>query len=142
MPVTLERTPIQNQFYAKALLEMGMGIGTVARKVGMGKDTVTAVRDSQNLSPTIYERIKSRLSHKWARLADDTLDLMDRDDIKKASVNARAWIAGVATDKLQDLEGKNRPTFNIVTVVTDTQRAVDRLNSELTLLRQASNTSV
>ena len=131
MPITLERTPVQNQIYAKALLDMGMGIGRVAKKVGMGTDTVIAVRDRQELSPSMFERIKGRLTGKWARLADDTLDLVDRNDIKKASVNARVWIAGVATDKLQDLEGKNKPVFNIVTVVNECKKTRDKLEAQM-----------
>ena len=134
MPITLERTPVQNQLYAKGLLDMGIGIGTVARKVGMGKDTVTAIRDNHNLNPSMLERFKARMPLRFAQLVDDTLDLMDRDDIKKAPIQTRMWIAGVATDKMQALEGTNRPVFNIVTVVADTQKAISRLDSQLNQL--------
>ena len=145
MPITLERTPVQNQLYAKGLLDMGIGIGTVARKVGMGKDTVTAIRDNHNLNPSMLERFKARMPLRFAQLVDDTLDLMDRDDIKKAPIQTRMWIAGVATDKMQALEGTNRPVFNVVNVVQNIERnlgELERKQAALLALKSVQTTVV
>ena len=44
-------------------------------------------------------------------------------------VMSRMWIAGVATDKLQNLEGSNRPVFNIVTMVGNISSGLGELKA-------------
>ncbi len=129
MPITLERTPIQNQLYAKCLIDNGASIRAISRQTGLTQDTLRVIRDKQTYSPLMIEKFKQRMPGKWAHLADDILDLSDRDEIKKAPINTRIWMAAVATDKFQALEGTNRPVFNIVTVVNQTKSALEGLNS-------------
>ena len=130
MPITLERTPIQNQLYAKCLMDSGASIRAISRKTGLTQDTLRVIRDEVTLQPSMLEKFKARMPLRFARLVDDTLDCMDRADIKKAPIQTRMWIAGVATDKLQALEGSNRPVFNIVTVVQGLDKRINALDAQ------------
>jgi hypothetical protein len=134
MPITLERTPIEKQIYAKSLLDNHTSIRTVARIVKLDPGTVNVIAWKQDYSPTLLEEFKRRLPFKAYKLADDVLDLIDPDEIKKAPLGVKMMAFGVAIDKARDMEGSNRPVFNIVTVVNEAQRTLSKLDAQLAIL--------
>lgn len=129
--ITLERTPIQNQIYAKTLLDMGASIRSVAKRCHMGKDTVAVISRQQSYSQTVIDSFKRRLPFKFYQLADDALDLIDRDEIKKAPLGVKMMTIGIAVDKARDMEGANKPIFNVVTVINECKNTRDRLEQQL-----------
>lgn len=131
MPITLERTPIEKQIYAKTLLDMGASVRTVAHKVGLGNDTILAIRHSQSYSTSMLEEFKKRLPFKAYRLADDVIDCIDSNEIKKAPLNVKMIAFGIAIDKARDMEGSNRPIFNVVTVINECKQTRDKLERQL-----------
>lgn len=137
MPITLERTPIEKQIYAKVLLDQGTSIRTVAAQTGLGKDTVNHIAWSQEYSSTQLDEFKRRLPFKAYRLADNVLDLISMDEIKKAPLGVKMMAFGVAIDKARDMEGSNRPIFNIVSVVADCKKTRDKLEGQLSSINQA-----
>jgi hypothetical protein len=137
MPITLERIPIEKQIYAKCLLESGMSIRTVAHRVKLAPDTVNNIAWKQDYSASTLENFKKRLPFKLYRYADDMLDLVDYDEMKKAPLGTKMISVGIAIDKARDMEGSNRPVFNIVTVVNEAQRTLSKLDAQLALLDDA-----
>ena len=130
----LPQTPIQSQIYAKILLDSGMSIVQVAKRAKLGKNSVNQIKWNQCYSPTMLDEFKRRLPYKAYRLADDVLDCIDVDEIKKAPLGVKMMAFGVAIDKARDMEGSNRPVFNIVTVVNETQKALAKLDNDIAML--------
>ena len=71
------------------------------------------------------------------RLADDVMDMITPEEIVKAPLGVKMMAFGVAIDKARDMEGSNRPVFNIVTVVNEAQKTLAKLDSQLALLDAA-----
>lgn len=141
MPMVLDRplpqTPIQSQIYAKILLDSGMSIVKVASRTGLGKNTVNQVAWNQSYSTTMLDEFKRRLPFKAYRLADDVLDCIDVDEIKKAPLGVKMMAFGVAIDKARDMEGSNRPIFNIVSVINECKTTRDKLNAQMASIETA-----
>jgi hypothetical protein len=119
------------QIYAKALLDMGVSIRQVARKTDLCTTTIQVIKRQQDYSPFMLDQFKKRLPFKAYQLADDVLDLIDRDEIKKAPLGTKMMAFGVAIDKARDMEGSNRPVFNISNIVMDAQRTLTKLDAQL-----------
>lgn len=133
----LQRTPVETQIYAKTLLDSGASIRTVMHKLSLGTETVMAIKRSQEYSQTMLDEFKRRLPFKAYKLADDVLDLIDSNEIKKAPLNIKMMTFGIAVDKARDMEGLNRPQLNIVNVVADCKRTRDKLESQLSMITKA-----
>lgn len=135
MPITLERTPIEKQIYAKVLFDNGNGIGRVRKLTGLANDTLYEIQRNQTYSPTILEEFKKRLPFKAYRLADNVADLITLEEIQKAPLGVKMMAFGVAIDKARDMEGSNRPVFNIVTVVNETKTALSHINAQISAIQ-------
>ena len=137
MPITLERIPEEKQILAKILFDSGHSISQVSKRVEISKMTAISIRHNNTYSATMVEDYKRRLPMKAYRLADNVIDFISLDEIKKAPLGTKMMAFGVAIDKARDMEGSNRPVFNIVTVVNDCQRTMAKVNDQLRLLDQA-----
>jgi len=131
MPSTLQRTPIEKQIYAKVLLDSGATIRAVMAKVKLSNETVIAIKRNQEYSSSQLEEFKRRLPFKAYKLADDVIDLIDPNEIKKAPLNIKMMAFGIAIDKARDLEGSNRPQINIVNIVNECKKTRDKLEDQL-----------
>lgn len=87
--------------------------------------------------PVVLDRVKSRLIWKAYKLADDVLDFISIDEVKKAPLNIKMMAFGIAIDKARDMEGSNRPVFNVVTVINECKQTRDKLESQLSSITQA-----
>ena len=94
----------------------------------LAPDTVNNIAWKQDYSSTTLENFKKRLPFKLYRYADDMLDLVDYDEMKKAPIGTKMITVGIAIDKARDIEGSNRPVFNIISVVNETKQALSKLD--------------
>lgn len=140
MPITLERTPIEKQIYAKVLFDNGNGIGRVRQLTKLSNDTLMEIRRNQEYSSTVLDEFKKRLPFKAYRLADNVLDLISLEEIKKAPLGVKMMAFGVAIDKARDMEGSNRPIFNVVTVINECKQTRDKLEAQMARITQARST--
>jgi len=134
VPITLERTPIESQIYAKTLLDLNVSVNGVRRRTGLADITIRNIRDKQVYSPTLLENFKRRLPFKSYRMADDILDCIDVNEIKSAPLGTKMVAFGIAIDKARDMEGSNRPIFNIVSVVNECKQTRDKLEAQMSLV--------
>jgi hypothetical protein len=126
-----------SQIYAKTLLDLGGSIRVVARKTNLSPMVVQTIKHQQDYSAVQLESFKRRLPFKAYRLADDVIDVIDVDEIKKAPLGTKMMAFGVAIDKARDMEGSNRPVFNIVSIVNDATQMLSRLDSQLSSIKSA-----
>ena len=135
---TLERTPVEKQIYAKTLFDSGATYKAIQRAIpGIATHTLQAIKYSQTYSASMLEEFKRRLPYKAYRLADDVLDLIDCNEIKKAPLGVKMMAFGVAIDKARDMEGSNRPVFNMVTVVNECKQTMAKIDAEIGALQGA-----
>ncbi len=59
------------------------------------------------------------------------LDLVDYDEMKKAPIGTKMITVGIAIDKARDMEGSNRPVFNVVTVINECKQTRDKLERQM-----------
>jgi len=137
MPITLERTPVEKQLYAKTLLDAGATIRAVQAKTKLSGETVIAIKRSQDYSSSMLDEFRRRLPYKAYKLADDVLDLIEPNEIKKAPLNIKMMAFGIAIDKARDMEGLNRPQFNIVSVIADCKQTREKLEKQMAAISQA-----
>jgi hypothetical protein len=135
MPITLERIPEEKQILAKILFDNGHSISQVSKRVEISKMSCIAIRHNNSYSPTLVEDYKRRLPMKAYRLADNVIDFISLDEIKKSPLGTKMMAFGVAIDKARDMEGSNRPVFNIVNVVNECQRTSEKLNAQLSAIQ-------
>ena len=128
---TLERIPEEKQILAKVLFDAGRSFAHVKRQTKLANDTLYAIKRNNEYSQTTLEEFKKRLPYKAYRLADDVLDLITLEDIKKAPLNIKMMTFGIAIDKARDMEGSNRPQFNIVNIVNECKTTRDKLEEQL-----------
>jgi hypothetical protein len=135
---TLERTPIEKQIYAKTLFDSGATYKAIQRAIpGIATHTLQAIKENNTYSPLLLDEFKRRLPFKAYKLADDVLDLINRDEIAKAPLGVKMMAFGVAIDKARDMEGSNRPVFNIVSIVNECKQTRDKLELQIANVRQA-----
>lgn len=133
--LTLERVPIHKQIYAKALLETGATVRAVADECEIGQSTVVAIRRKPDYSANILESAKRMLPTAFYALAGLSMSKVSPDKLDACSAPQLMMVAGIAVDKARDMEGSNRPVFNLVNIVNETQRTIERLNSELSSIK-------
>ena len=119
---------MESQIYAKCLLDNHVSVNAVRRKTGLADITIRTIRDRQTYSPTLLEDFKRRLPFKAYRLADDVLDCVDINEIKSAPLGTKMVAFGIAIDKARDMEGSNRPVYNVVTVVQNLEHRLTALD--------------
>lgn len=106
MVVNLTRLPIAQQLAIKALLETGKSERHTARLSGVSRETVRAVKVSNNLDPQAVDRIKSGLAGKLYNTADRSIDSITNDKLKHSSAVQAMTTAAIAIDKARLIEGK------------------------------------
>lgn len=134
---TLTHTPETSQIHAKVLFDSGIPFGIIKKRTGLANDTLYAIKRNNEYSSTMLEEFKKRLPFKAYRLADNVIDLISLEEIKKAPLGVKMMAFGVAVDKARDMEGSNRPIFNIVTVVNDAVKTMSKLEAQMQLVQQA-----
>lgn len=134
---TLTQIPEVKQIHAKVLFDAGTPFGIIKKRTGLANDTLYAIKRNNEYSTTQLDEFKRRLPFKAYRLADDVLDLISLEEIKKAPLNVKMITFGIAIDKARDMEGSNRPVFNVVTVINECKQTRDKLESQLSSITQA-----
>lgn len=137
MPITLERIPEEKQILAKILFDSSHSISQVCKRVGISNHAAIAVKRNNEYSATLIEDYKKRLPFKAYRLADNVIDMISIQEIQKAPLGTKMMAFGVAIDKARDMEGSNRPVFNIISVVNDCRKTMTKLDEQMGLIAQA-----
>jgi hypothetical protein len=134
----LSRTPLETQILAKVMFDRGETFKVVQNALGgtISMSTLTCIKQNNEYSQVMLEEFKRRLPFKAYKLADNVLDLIDLEEVKRAPLNIKMMTFGIAIDKARDMEGSNRPVFNIVSIISDCKKTRDRLEAQLDVISQ------
>src|ERR1700732_4706853 len=119
MPITLERIPHDKQVAVRTLSILGNSYRKISKMLGIGLGTITAINSMVPSESAEVEQYKKRLigesyglsTRAWLRVSDEKLDAMNALQL--------TTIGAIGIDKARDMEGSNRPVFNIINVAAD-----------------------
>lgn len=69
------------------------------------------------------------------------MDLITVEEVQKAPLGTKVMLYGVAIDKARDMEGSNRPVFNIGSIVMDAQRTIASMDRQFTSINSSEGTT-
>jgi len=129
--ITLERTPYQKQVWVRALLDSGMTIRAIAKQSGLSQDTVIAIKRLMPSNNTEVEQCKKQVIGSFYGLAKGCQDHITPSKLEESSAYQLMGMASLAVQAARDMEGSNRPIFNMVTIVNDAQNTIAKLDEQL-----------
>jgi hypothetical protein len=134
---SLVNTPTHKQIYARAMLDSGASIRTVAEECGMGCSTVVAIKRKPDYNMKFLDSVKRMLPTAFYALAGLAMSKVSVDKLEQCSAPQLMMVAGIAVDKARDMEGSNRPIFNVVTVINECKQTRDKLEGQMQRLQLA-----
>lgn len=135
MPITLERIPHDKQVAIRSLQLVGYPTARIARLVGVSPDVAYQVARLFPSNSEEVERCKKQLitesygnaARAMVRVTDEKLDAMNALQL--------TTIGAINIDKARDMEGANRPVFNLVNVVADCKNTAERIETQLAAIK-------
>ena len=103
----------------------------------MGLSTIAAIKNKADYSPTFLDSVKRALPAAFYALAGLAMSKVSADKLEVCSAPQLMMVAGIAVDKARDMEGSNRPIFNVVTVINECKQTRDKLEGQMTRLSSA-----
>jgi len=125
------RTPHQKQVWIKALLESGMSLRAVSKQSGISVDTVMAIRRLVPSNLTEVETCKKTVIGSFYGLARGCQENITPTKLEESSAYQLMGMASLAVQAARDMEGLNRPVFNVVEVALNVQRLTEQSQARL-----------
>lgn len=124
-PATLLRTPHQLQVLAKSLLESGGSLNAVARQCKLSVPTIIAIKRMTPSNITEIETCKKTVVGSFYGLARGCQENITLDKLESSSAYQLMGMASLAVQAARDMEGLNRPVFNVVDIALNIEKLVD-----------------
>lgn len=137
MPITLERTPHQKQVFVKALLQSGVPVSKATKLAHLSHGVVEEIRRRNTYDLQSISDIQKRLPAKAYITADWAFDNVTPEKLEACSAPQLMMVAGIAIDKARDMEGLNRPVFNIVDLSVRLDKAMAESRARLSAIDAA-----
>lgn len=128
---------MHKQIYAKALLDTGATIRAVSEECGIGGSTVIAIKRKPDYDVRFLESVKKQLPTAFYALAGLSLSKVSPEKLDACSAPQLMMVSGIAVDKARDMEGSNRPVFNVVTVINECKQTRDKLELQMNQVHAA-----
>ncbi len=130
-PVTLERTPYQKQVWVKSLIELGGSLNQVAKQSGLSVPTVIAIKRMLPSNLIDLERCKKTVVGNFYGLARASQENITLEKLESSSAYQLMGMASLAVQAARDMEGLNRPVFNVVDIAMNIERLVSQSRERL-----------
>lgn len=125
------RTPYQKQVWVKALLESGMTLRAVAKQAGIAIDTVIAIRRLMPSNLTEVEACKRTVVGSFYGLARGCQEHITPSKLEESSAYQLMGMASLAVQAARDMEGLNRPQFNVIDIALNIQKLTEASRTRL-----------
>ena len=124
-------TPIGKQFAIKALIESGIPIRDIAEECEVSPNTVMRVKRKFPSNNQVVDTLKKCLPATFYTMSTLALANISPKKLADSSALQLATVSGICVDKARDMEGSNRPIFNVVTVVNECKQTMAKLDAEI-----------
>ena len=132
---TLERIPHEKQVAIRALTLSGFSYRKIAKIVDTSQDTIVAVNRLVPSNTHGIEQYKKQLIAESYSISTRAAIRVTDEKLDACSAPQLAMVSGVFIDKARDIEGLNRPQFNIMNVVADCEATQRRLDERFAALQ-------
>ena len=130
-PLTLTRTPYQKQVWIKSLLEAGMTIRAISKSAGVSNEVVMACKRLIPSNLNEVEQCKKTVVGSFYGLARGCQEHITPSKLEESSAYQLMGMASLAVQAARDMEGLNRPTFNVIEVALNVQRLTEQSKQRL-----------
>ena len=128
--ITLERIPHDKQVAVRTLTLLGQSYRTISKALDISLMSITAINKQFPSNDQEVEHYKKRLTNEayglssraWMRVTDEKLEKMNAIQL--------TTIGAIGIDKARDMEGSNRPVFNLVNVVGDITKGLAEMKQK------------
>lgn len=136
MPITLERIPHDKQVAVATFADMGYSQSKIARSLDISRGVVHSILLQFPSNNAEVEQCKKTMISKSYGLAHRAFNRIT--DVKLDAMNALqlTTIGAIGIDKARDMEGSNRPVFNIINVAADLSKRLGDLKQKQAALMQ------
>ena len=135
---SLERVPHDKQVAIATFLDLGYSWKKIQNFYRcVGPNTISLI--SKTTQPNDVDVIACKkvvLAKSWA-LSNRAINRITDDKLDACSAPQLAMVAGIFTDKARDMEGHNRPQFNIVTIIGECKQTRDKLEAQMQAVQRA-----
>ena len=135
MPITLVRIPHDKQVAVATFLDFGHSYRKIAQALDISTHTVMAIAHQFKPDFDELETCKKTMIQKTYGLAHRAFNRISDDKLDSMNALQLTTIAAIGVDKGRDMEGNNRPVFNIVTVVNETKTALSHINAQISAIQ-------
>ena len=124
------------QLAAKALIESGIPYREIGEELGISPTTVTKIARKFPSNNQVVETLKKALPTNFYTMGALALANISPKKLADSSALQLATVSGICVDKARDMEGSNRPQFNIVTVINECKQTRDKLENQMRAIAQ------
>ena len=144
--LTLARIPHQTQVAIQALLFVGHSGVKISKALGVSQDVVGKIRRELPSNSLEVETFKKDLINRSYSIAHRSMIRVSDEKLDACSAPQLAMVSGIFIDKARDMEGLNKPVFNVVDIAMSIEKLtiaarqrLDAINTQLTATDQPSD---
>jgi hypothetical protein len=119
------------------MLASGMSYRQIMDDAGVSPNTITAIKRKSIPESQLMDSIKKVLPTAFYALGNMAVMKVTPEKLDACSAPQLMMVAGISVDKARDMEGSNRPIFNVVTVVNECKQTRDKLEAQMARIQQA-----
>jgi hypothetical protein len=127
----LSRTPYQKQVWVKSLLESGLSLRAVAKASDVSLPTIIAIKRQCPANIQEVEQCKKTVIGNFYGLARASQENITLEKLESSSAYQLMGMASLAVQAARDMEGLNRPQFNVIEVALNVQRLTEQSRDRL-----------
>ena len=132
--ITLRNTPHYKQVTAAAMLDSGSTLRAIAKQLKMGMSTIITIRRTIPANLPEVEAIKKRLPGRFYANASEFLNNITPAKLEASSAYQLVGMASLSVQAARDMEGLNRPTFNIIDIAMNVERLTAQARERLSAI--------
>jgi hypothetical protein len=143
MPITLERIPHDKQVAVATFADLGYSQAKISRSLDISRNVVHSILAQFPSDSAEVEHCKKTMISKSYGIAHRAFNRVTDEKLDAMNALQLTTIGAIGIDKARDMEGSNRPVFNIINVAADlSKRLSDIKQKQAALMELRSNTSV
>ena len=124
MPITLERIPHDKQVAIRTMTVMGIPYRKIQSSLCVSHDVITAINRQIPSNSQEVEQYKKGLINESYGLSQRAFNRVSDEKLDAMNALQLTTISAIAIDKARDMEGSNRPVFNIVEMSVSINRVI------------------
>jgi hypothetical protein len=137
MPALQTCVPLHKQIAIQGMLAAGMSYRQIQDDADVAPNTIAAIKRKSIPESMLLDSIKKVLPTAFYALSSMAVMKVTPEKLDACSAPQLMMVAGISVDKARDMEGSNRPVFNIVTVVNECKQTRDKMERQLQMITRA-----